>query len=129
VATGGALSRSHEEILAPILHLPADLRPLLRRMWVRPEFFDAVGSQMETLCDDAKDLLAVANRDRGDVPLIVLSSSNPEPSRIVDQERLAALSSRGRHVVARCSGHWIPLEEPEIVIQAIRDVIAQPSSW
>jgi pimeloyl-ACP methyl ester carboxylesterase len=123
--SGGALSREHEEILAPILFLPPHVRPLLRRMWVRPEFFEAVGSQMETLRGDAAELLAIENRSYGDLPLIVLSSSNPEPSRIFDQERLAALSSRGRHIVASRSGHWIPLEEPELVIQAIHEVIEQ----
>jgi len=122
VISGGVLSRQHEEILAPILLLPPHLRPLLRRMWSRPEFFDAVGSQMAALRSDALALLATADRGYGDLPLVALSSSNPEPSRIVDQEHLAALSSRGRHIVARHSGHWIPLEEPELVVQAIRDV-------
>jgi pimeloyl-ACP methyl ester carboxylesterase len=121
--SGGILSGRHEEILAPVLRLPPEVRPLLRRMWIRPEFFDAVGSQMTTICEDAAELLREGDRGYGDTPLVVLSSSNPEPGRRFDQERLAARSSRGRHLVARQSGHWIPLDEPELVIQAIRDVV------
>jgi pimeloyl-ACP methyl ester carboxylesterase len=123
VLSGGVLSGQHEEVLAPVLRLPPEVRPLLRRMWIRPEFFEAVGSQMTTICGDATDLLKVSDYPYGDLPLIVLSSSNPEPSRAFDQERLAARSTRGRHIVAPHSGHWIPLDEPELVIQAIRDVI------
>jgi pimeloyl-ACP methyl ester carboxylesterase len=124
VISGGALSRQHEQILAPVFRLPAHLRPLLKRMWVRPEFFEALGSQMATLRSDARDLLAALDCGFGDLPLVVLSASNAEPSRIDDQERLAARSTRGRHIVAANSGHWIPLDEPALVVQTIRDVIA-----
>ena len=121
--SGGALSRQHEKILAPIFRLPPHLRPLLKRMWVRAEFFDALGSQMAMLQSDATELLAGAPRDYGDLPLIVLSATNAAPSRIEDQERLAACSTRGRHIVAADSGHWIPLDEPDLVVRAIREVI------
>ena len=40
------------------------------------------------------------------------------------QAELAALSSRGRLVVAQDSGHYIQLERPELVIDAIREVVA-----
>jgi pimeloyl-ACP methyl ester carboxylesterase len=123
VMSGGVLSGQHEEILAPVLRLPPEVRPLLRRMWIRPEFFEAVGSQMARICDDAAELLKEGDRGYGNTPLVVLSSSNPEPGRELDQERLAARSTRGTHLIARQSGHWIPLDEPELVIQAVRDVV------
>src|SRR6266480_2760169 len=34
------------------------------------------------------------------------------------------LSSRGRHLVASDTGHWIHLDRPELIIQAIRQVVA-----
>jgi hypothetical protein len=33
------------------------------------------------------------------------------------------MSSRGRHVVASKSGHWVAFDEPELVVDAIRDVV------
>jgi pimeloyl-ACP methyl ester carboxylesterase len=126
--SGGALSRQQEGILAPIVRLPPHLRPLLKRMWIRPEFFEALGSQMATLQRDATALLGAGRGDYGDLPLLVLSATDAEPSRIADQERLAARSSRGRHIVAAHSGHWIPLDEPELVVRAIREVIGLNTS-
>lgn len=38
--------------------------------------------------------------------------------------RLASRSSQGRLIVAEKSGHYVHLEEPALVIQAIRDVVA-----
>ena len=36
---------------------------------------------------------------------------------------LAAQSSRGKRVVAEKSGHYIQLEQPELVLDAIREVV------
>ena len=70
----------------------------------------------------------------GDVPLIVLSRGLPEDASPAgqafeaehdsDQAALVALSSTGKQVIARRSGHHIPVDEPDLVVAAIRDVIA-----
>ncbi len=77
---------------------------------------------------------ARTERVLGDMPLIVLSRGLPEdPSpagrageeeHARDQASLVALSRAGKQVVARRSGHHIPLDEPDLVVVAIRDVIA-----
>lgn len=75
----------------------------------------------------------------GDLPLVVLSTSEPEiPESFglsveeVDQVRavwdemqaeLAALSSRGERVIAQGSSHYIQFDQPELVIEAIRNVL------
>jgi pimeloyl-ACP methyl ester carboxylesterase len=38
---------------------------------------------------------------------------------------LARLSSKGRHIVASRSGHWIQFDEPELVVTAVREVVDQ----
>jgi pimeloyl-ACP methyl ester carboxylesterase len=38
-------------------------------------------------------------------------------------EALAHLSSKGKHIVASKSGHWIQLDEPDLVIESIREVV------
>ena len=40
--------------------------------------------------------------------------------------RRAAQSPQGRHVIARKSGHYIPLTEPELIAEEIRRII-QPT--
>ena len=36
---------------------------------------------------------------------------------------MAHLSSEGKHVVASKGGHWIQLDEPDLVIESIRGVV------
>jgi pimeloyl-ACP methyl ester carboxylesterase len=77
----------------------------------------------------------------GNLPLVVLSRGRPDPGmydpgvapEVVAQAEqvwsqmqleLTALSSRGRRIVAQKSGHSIQLDQPELVIGAIREVRA-----
>jgi pimeloyl-ACP methyl ester carboxylesterase len=84
-----------------------------------------------------------------DLPLVVLSHDPDKPSSDLPadlakpvndawekmQEDLAHLSTRGTQIVAKNSSHYIQLDRPDIVINAIHDVVeqsrkeqAQPSS-
>lgn len=75
----------------------------------------------------------------GDLPLAVLSSDpdRPQPDLPEDlvkpvndawqqmQDELAQLSTRSTHVIAKNSGHYIQLDRPDLVIEAIRQVLEQ----
>jgi pimeloyl-ACP methyl ester carboxylesterase len=75
----------------------------------------------------------------GDIPLVVLSHdpNTPQPDLREDlvkptsdawqqmQQELAHLSTRSTHVIAKNSGHYIQLDRPDIVIDAVRDVVEQ----
>jgi pimeloyl-ACP methyl ester carboxylesterase len=82
----------------------------------------------------------------GDIPLVVVTHGLPPPPfppelgiTVEDmrryeetwrklQEELAALSPRGRVVVADGAGHMIHHERPNVVVDAIRDVVAAAGS-
>ena len=86
-----------------------------------------------------------AVRDLGETPLVVLSHGKPTPlpkGRTItpDVERryeetwqalqaeLAALSTRGELIVAKESGHVIQLDEPGLVVEAIRRLTEKVST-
>jgi pimeloyl-ACP methyl ester carboxylesterase len=63
----------------------------------------------------------------------VLTQGNPSsassaapgvlPGWIDLQRRLAERSRRGRHVLVHDSGHGIPVEAPDAVISAVREIV------
>jgi pimeloyl-ACP methyl ester carboxylesterase len=57
------------------------------------------------------------------VPVVVISSGDQPPEQTAAHRRMAERSIAGRHVVARRSGHWIQFDEPELVIDVIRDLM------
>ena len=118
--TGGTMAEAKRRI-APLAKLPLELRPIVAALWTQPKFFDAIASQAEALPQSAAQVAATG--DYGDIPLVVLSASSSSPSDIKGHEALAHLSSQGKHVVASKSGHWIQLDEPDLVIESIREVV------
>ena len=123
VVSRGGLSREDEGILAPVWKLPPGARRPLRHFWTEVKFFEALGSQIESICQSAADTLEAGDGGYGDLPLITISSTDPGDYRFRQQEALAALSTRGRHIIAPNSGHWIPLDQPEMVIEAITGLV------
>jgi pimeloyl-ACP methyl ester carboxylesterase len=75
----------------------------------------------------------------GDLPLAVLSHDPDKPSADLPpdlakptnaawekmQEELAHLSTRGTQVIAKNSSHYIQLDRPDVVVDAVRSVVEQ----
>jgi pimeloyl-ACP methyl ester carboxylesterase len=120
----------------PYDRLPADLQAL--HLWARSK------GRVADVSDYQEPLLLVgATRSGGtpplgDLPLVVLTRGRSEmedeqgvPAKTLDEDRrqlqadLATLSRRGRQVVAASSGHHIQLEQPRLVVRAIRDVVEE----
>jgi len=85
-----------------------------------------------------EELAALRSRPRAELqsldslPLIVITRGRPETgpdAAALEQEHkqdlavIAGRSRRGRNIIAANSGHHVQLDEPELVINAIRDVI------
>lgn len=120
VVTGGRL-RGGEQMVSPIAKLPPGPRAAARAFWTQPKCFQAIADQVASLAESAAQVAATDSY--GGIPLVVLSAGNSPPARLADREALALLSSGGTHIVAPGSGHWIQLEQPRQVIDAIRTVI------
>lgn len=72
----------------------------------------------------------------GDLPVIVITRGLPEETgpdaaareqeHKQDHAAIAALSRRGKQVIAGHSGHHVQLDEPQLVVSAIHEVVAAP---
>ena len=102
--------------------------------------------KQQVIDSDMKGLLAKLAISEGqvraahwhsDIPLVVLTHGvvNPgdygipsmaakgEALRLEMQEALARLSSRSKHIIAEKSGHYIQRDQPELVIDYVRQVV------
>ena len=125
---------------AVIADSAADLRKYLPAHAFESEItFLAQTKQARAMADETRAMRATekqlrAARDFGDLPLVVLSErwvfpDKPQPqdlemARIEDelQEEMARFSSRGKHVRVD-AGHLIPLEKPEVIVKAVRELM------
>jgi pimeloyl-ACP methyl ester carboxylesterase len=120
----GDLGADTDWLLAPLWKLPPDVRRPLRSFWTKSKFYEALGSQIESISQSARETLDAAPSGYGDLPLVTISMTDPGDHRLRQQEALAHLSTHGRHVIASHSGHWIPLDEPQLIVSEIRSMHA-----
>jgi pimeloyl-ACP methyl ester carboxylesterase len=108
--------------------------------WWRPapKHVETLLAEQEAVQAIHGELAAARITSLGDLPLVVHSHGQPMampglPDAVNQayeqlwqelQTELAALSSRSRLVVAEGSGHYIQLERPQLVIDAIGQVVA-----
>jgi pimeloyl-ACP methyl ester carboxylesterase len=123
IVSRGWLSREDEGLLAPLWKLPPAVRQPLRHVWTQPRFYDALRSHIDSISISAAETLEAGANGYGDLPLVTISSTDPGDYRLRQQEALVRLSTHGRHIVASNSGHWIPLDQPAVVIEAIENVL------
>jgi pimeloyl-ACP methyl ester carboxylesterase len=118
---GSKTARTLERLVGEVRKLPPDVHPLVQALWCQPKCFRGMADHLAAVVETA----AVVGRanSMGDVPLIVISSGDQPADILAKHRELAALSSNGRHRIATKSGHWIQFDEPDLVVNAIRDVV------
>jgi pimeloyl-ACP methyl ester carboxylesterase len=123
---GPTAARTLERLVGEVRKLPPDVHPVVQALWCQPKCFRAMADHLAVLADTA----AAASRvtSLGSVPLVVVSSGDQSVDTIANHRQLARLSSAGRHLIATKSGHWIPFDEPALVVTAIREIVERAQS-
>ena len=109
------------------------------QLWAQTQFiyFKSASNEMDWSPEDVADMYNNKGKPSymlGDIPLIVLSKGKGNYSGLADsvelekerlelQDELSRLSTNGKHIIDKNSGHNIHLEDPAIVINAIEEVI------
>ncbi len=118
----------------PIPDLPEELVQPYHRELARPGIWEAAISGGAAYRLTSTELRVAGGFGQlGDVPLIVITHGIPytgaqafqEEWWPAAQERLVSLSSNSELIVAENSGHSIMWDEPELVIDSVRELISQ----
>lgn len=126
-------------------HVPPGLAPdevaFLAWSWTRPYRYEALASEFRAAFSpehgkDENSLEEIrAARPWGDKPVIVMTSgrnferadrrAERDAEWKAGHDRLAARSARGVSLMVPDSGHYIELDQPDAVIDAVREVVAE----
>lgn len=100
--------------------LPANERAMASVFWVQAKFALTVASQLENLPVSAASVSELGYRC--DKPVVILSANNSPRRRYEEHEAMAKRLFLGDHLTAKNSNHWIMVDEPALVLDAIRRV-------
>ena len=118
---GPAATRTVEHLVGEVRKLPPDVHPVVQTLWCQPKCFRGMAQHLAALREAGNAAAAVTALP--DLPLVVVSARD-QPAHILAAHQALALQSRhGRHVVATKSGHWMLFDEPELVVESVRNVV------
>ena len=128
--------------LIPNPGLPENAFAQYKAILATTSYFEGSNAERLALEDNLRELREAPVSSLGDIPLIVLSRGQDMPVPGLNaasnrqneaiwrqlQHELAALSSNSQHIIAARSGHNVQLEQPDMVVEAIRQIIDDASS-
>ena len=138
-ASMGILRLSHYLTNHKAKHIPAEILPKLKAF--APQSIPAVQAERQSFVRNLK--WARRLKSLGDRPMVVLTAAKARSlaqlppgfteeylleERAVWQElqaELATLSSESQHIISEQSGHLMYFDQPDLIVEAIRDVLAQ----
>jgi pimeloyl-ACP methyl ester carboxylesterase len=113
-----------EHMVGEVQKLPREVLPSVQAHWSSPKAFRGMWQHLAALPMCSADVMQGLDAF-GDKPVVVFSAGARQPRWLAADAALAHASSNGRHIIAPHGGHWVHLDHPELVIQTIRDVIAE----
>ena len=117
--TPGPISRfstTLQRIRFELRKIPAEALPSICAHWGRPDFYWVMAAYLKALpgCAEAASKCSLPPQ----LPITVLSGAHQPPERLAEHAAIAT-----RHIIAAQSAHFIHLDEPELVVNAIRDLL------
>ena len=115
-----------ERIVGELAKLPAQTVRLIRERWGHPKFFLVMARYIRSLPACAAEVSSCDIPSH--IPVTVISGAHQTGVRLEGHKAIAAHSSRGRHIIATKGAHWVHLDQPELIVQAFREMVAEMKS-
>ena len=109
-------------IFRELTKLPPDVIRVIRARWSTPRFFWTMADYIQSLPQCSSEMI-----DRNipaHLPVTVLSGAHQSQDRMREHEAIAAHSLTGKHIIAEKGAHWIHLDQPELVVDAVLQMAA-----
>jgi pimeloyl-ACP methyl ester carboxylesterase len=110
-----------ERLVGEVRKLPPEVHPAVQALWCQPKCFRAMAEHLVALEREGASLLTAP--PHASIPVVVISSRGQPAEEVAAHRQLANSSMSGRHVIAAQSGHWIQFDEPELIVDAVKELV------
>ncbi|HVH87517.1 MAG TPA: alpha/beta hydrolase [Terriglobales bacterium] len=115
----GRASLVTDRIAAQVQKMPEETWALVASHWMQPKCFEGMARHFECL---VQSIAEMEHAPTLNIPVTMLvGTQNDHPTD--QQEYAKRISTKTKLIFARKSGHWIQLDEPELVANSIREMI------
>jgi pimeloyl-ACP methyl ester carboxylesterase len=105
-------------IAGEVSKMPQEVWPVVAAHWSRPGFYAGMRSHVAAVPETVQEMQD-SEPIRG-IPVLVLTPGNSSP---LSEDSLRQIGDNVQQVIAPASAHWIHLDEPGLVIDAILEMV------
>jgi pimeloyl-ACP methyl ester carboxylesterase len=98
--------------------MPQEVWPIVAAHWSRPSYYVGMCSHVESVPDTVREM--IATDPIVGIPVTLLTPGSASP---LCERRLGEIGDNVQQVIAPASAHWIHLDEPDLVIDSIREMV------
>jgi pimeloyl-ACP methyl ester carboxylesterase len=119
--TSGRAQSTLSRLIGEVQKMPPEVWPMVQAHWCQPKAFLGMAEYFEALPATCAEAAALG--DFPPIPVSILSAANSKPEHLSERDAIAGRSAHGKHMIVPESGHWIHLDQPQVVIAAIREIV------
>jgi pimeloyl-ACP methyl ester carboxylesterase len=119
-AFGSKASETVRRILGELSKLPPQTMRLIRERWSNGKFFWTMARYIQSLPACAVEALSC--EIPAHIPVTVISGAHQPAVRMAEHRAIADHSAQGKHIIAAKSAHWVHLDQPELIVEAFREM-------
>jgi pimeloyl-ACP methyl ester carboxylesterase len=126
----GAAGDGGKHVLARIKNevgkMPQEIWPVVAAHWSRPGYYAGMRCHVAAVPDTVREMQNA--EPIMDIPVLVLTPGKSTP---LSEKDIARIGNDVHQVIAKRSAHWIHLDQPDLVIDSIREMAmaaAQPAA-
>ncbi|MGA8781168.1 MAG: alpha/beta hydrolase, partial [Terracidiphilus sp.] len=112
-----------DRVITEVRKMPETVWPIVAAHWSRPGFYAGIRSHLQSIPDTVREM-HVAEPIRA-IPITVLTPTTAAP---LSENQMDHIGDEVQQVFASQSEHWIHLDEPALVIDSIRTMLAATAS-
>jgi pimeloyl-ACP methyl ester carboxylesterase len=98
--------------------MPQEVWPIVAAHWSRPSYYVGMCNHVESVPDSVREM-----QDADPIVGIPVTLLTPGSASPLCERRLGEIGDNVQQVIAPASAHWIHLDEPDLVIDSIREMV------
>jgi pimeloyl-ACP methyl ester carboxylesterase len=99
--------------------MPREVWPIVAAHWSRPGYYVGMRNHVKAVPDSVREMQHA--EPIHDIPVLLLTPGKSTP---LSETRLRSIGDNVQQVIAAGSAHWIHLDDPQLVINSIREMVA-----
>lgn len=117
-AVGSGAKHVLGRVKSEVGKMPREVWPIVAAHWSRPSFYKGMRQHLESVPDTVIEMDAA--EPIREIPVTILTPGLSSP---LTAEHLERIGDHVKQVIAPASAHWIHLDEPNLVIDSIREMV------